>query len=135
MIGPRKMYPCEHNGDFNCGDEFLIVGVTKKGKLSLVHADNEKDTHVKVNIKIKEIHKIVTGLRDVVEGDWRAFQYEQEKGCINIERADCAGDRQHIIILLESDDESMGTAHLSQHNAENLLKTIEKILRDGQLYP
>ncbi|AMW61185.1 hypothetical protein NIGALANA_31 [Bacillus phage Nigalana] len=135
MIGPRKMYPCEHNGDFNCGGEFLIVGVTKKGKLSLVHVDKEKDTHVKVNIKVKEIHKIITGLRDVIEGDWKAFQYEKEKEYLNIERADCTDDRQHIIILLEGEDADMGTAHLSQRNAEDLLKTIEKILRDGRLYP
>ncbi|QLF85952.1 hypothetical protein [Bacillus phage Tomato] len=135
MIGPRKMYPCEHNTDFDNGDEFLIVGVTKKGKLSLVHVDKDSTEHVKVNIKVKEIHKIVTGLRDVVEGDWKAFQYEKEKEYINIERADCTDDRQHIIILLESEDANMGTAHLSQRNAEDLLKTIEKILRDGKLYP
>jgi len=134
MIGVKKMYPCAHNEDLYGAQEFMTIGVNKKGKLVLIHTERDSTEEVTVKLPIKKAVEFRNQLRKAVnEKDDRHFELEHKKYYVSVERADCTGKEIHIVILLEVDKDEVVTVHLAQANAESFLAAVEQIIEHGTL--
>jgi len=134
MIGLRRMFPCAHNKDSYGAEEFMTVGVNKKGKLVLAHTEKDSPEAVIVKLPIKKAVEFRNQLRKAVnDKDDRHFELEHKKYYVAIERADCVDKEIHIVILLEVDKNEVVTVHLKQGSAERFLETVEQIVEQGKL--
>ncbi|OTZ47964.1 hypothetical protein [Bacillus thuringiensis] len=133
MIGVRMSIPCEHNEDRHGTQEHLIVGVSKKGKLTLEHIDFNAEGTLTIKVANKDAYKFRDELKRIVlDKDDRMAELNMKNYYIGIERADCFNNNIHVILVLEKDN-NVESVHMSERNAKAFYNAVDKIVSTGSL--
>ncbi|ADH03367.1 gp221 [Bacillus phage W.Ph.] len=133
MKGIVKMFPCWHNNKQGEVEEFLSVGVSKKGKLVLVHTSPNNERDIKVKLPIKKATKLRDNLQQVItEGFKDITEVNHKSSSVLTWVTSCTDREKHVVVILENDDET-GSVHFREDRATNLLKTIESFVDKGSL--